>query len=393
MIDDSLLTDVFRQHRKKSRPSNPIDLSKPFTSVKNDNPFLLGNDKIEKDNYNTKVMSAMTNRYSQKSLRNIELHQPIFEPKSPTFNETYTLIKQLHRPRAKTAVEVESISDHVQKMHLRPVSEYMSPECIKVLVSYDIKEVSGEVEIIIHPENTFKSLIEVCKSRLTDKFVGLDSDQMRVVSKSRLMPNIDKLNQRGVQHEQKFILMFGNEKDIAPVGYPERIPPKENHRENSYSLKRLIEGLEAGTQISPSYEEICSLYEKGSRVIGNFSVSNSHGIIEWEGMTDVSDICLSEIVKISNYSVEIYPDDKNKPKWGCKLNKSALITLLNIEKKLTQNQKKLLESLEQTESNKLMQNIINDHTKTFKSMIEESKSEFISYDYASKMLKFRHLNK
>jgi nuclear pore complex protein Nup98-Nup96 len=66
--------------------------------------------------------------------------------------------------------------------------------------------------------------------------------------------------------------------------------------------------------------------------VKNFSIRNPHGKVTFHGFTDVANLDLDTIVRLSKNSFEIYPDEAMKPPVGEKLNKAAIISLYGIEK-------------------------------------------------------------
>lgn len=61
--------------------------------------------------------------------------------------------------------------------------------------------------------------------------------------------------------------------------------------------------------------------------VSNFTLYNEHGQVMWEGDTDIRGIDFSKTVHIVNKSIEVYPDDVEKPALGFGLNKPAVLTL------------------------------------------------------------------
>lgn len=57
---------------------------------------------------------------------------------------------------------------------------------------------------------------------------------------------------------------------------------------------------------------------------------NEHGSIEYPEPTDLINVNIDKLVFILPKQAEVYPDDKEKPEVGQKLNKRAIITLKNV---------------------------------------------------------------
>jgi hypothetical protein len=66
----------------------------------------------------------------------------------------------------------------------------------------------------------------------------------------------------------------------------------------------------------------------------NFSISNTFGLIEFPGETDLANVDLADVVTIELGGVEVYDDKRHVPypKVGQKLNRPARITLFQVQK-------------------------------------------------------------
>mmetsp|Transcript_3552 Transcript_3552/g.7615 ORF Transcript_3552/g.7615 Transcript_3552/m.7615 type:complete len:757 (+) Transcript_3552:1616-3886(+) len=87
--------------------------------------------------------------------------------------------------------------------------------------------------------------------------------------------------------------------------------------------------------LRPSLVELARMTTLELKRVSNFAVYNEHGMIEFEGITDVTLLDLDRIVRIDAKTVVVYPDDSEiaKPKVGQGLNKAAKVTLYNCKPK------------------------------------------------------------
>jgi len=75
----------------------------------------------------------------------------------------------------------------------------------------------------------------------------------------------------------------------------------------------------------PKISELAKYSYETLREIESFCIFNDEGMIEFEGLTDVTFVNMDDIVDISHV-IEVYPDENEKPKIGQKLNKPAILT-------------------------------------------------------------------
>ena len=80
-----------------------------------------------------------------------------------------------------------------------------------------------------------------------------------------------------------------------------------------------------GYQTQPKMSELAKYSFETLMEIDNFCVFNEDGMVEFEGTTDLTYVNLDEILDISHV-IELYPDEKRKPREGEKLNKPAFLT-------------------------------------------------------------------
>ena len=79
--------------------------------------------------------------------------------------------------------------------------------------------------------------------------------------------------------------------------------------------------------------------------IEGFSIRNKHGMIEFEGLTDVTYLNLDKLVDIDQNVIEVYPENVKKPPLGKKLNKSAILTFNKCRYSKKVSHKKVFEKL------------------------------------------------
>lgn len=102
-------------------------------------------------------------------------------------------------------------------------------------------------------------------------------------------------------------------------------------RDSYFSLK--IKGY----KINPDLKEIILFSEKNLSEIENFQISNEFGKILFLGKIDIRDCELEKIFIIKKKEIEIYPkniffEGINKPPFGKKFNKKAILTYKNYLK-------------------------------------------------------------
>ena len=79
--------------------------------------------------------------------------------------------------------------------------------------------------------------------------------------------------------------------------------------------------------------------------IEGFTILNKHGMIEFEGFTDVTYLNLDKLVDIDQNGIEVYPENVKKPPLGKKLNKSAILTFNKCRYSKKMSHKKVLKKL------------------------------------------------
>jgi len=85
-----------------------------------------------------------------------------------------------------------------------------------------------------------------------------------------------------------------------------------------------------GYYMIPSLEELQKLSEDELKNVSDFTVGLIDiGMVRFLGKTDVTGVDLDKIIEFTDRSVDIYPDDTNKPDIGKSLNKPAEITLFH----------------------------------------------------------------
>jgi hypothetical protein len=72
------------------------------------------------------------------------------------------------------------------------------------------------------------------------------------------------------------------------------------------------------------------------RKVKNFTIENSFGKIIFDGETDILGLNLDNLVTIKSKCIEVYPEDKDKPPLGEKLNKPAIMHLYKVMNKKDQ---------------------------------------------------------
>eukprot|EP00347_Sterkiella_histriomuscorum_P012284 403369179 len=149
----------------------------------------------------------------------------------------------------------------------------------------------------------------------------------------------------------------------------------------------------AGYQISPDMSDLSRMTLMQLQRVPDFTISNQHGSITFEGETDLTQVDLEDVVTISKRAVEVYGDDQahlsdkasenvqsdgtnrlsmrrsGKPPLGEKLNKKAVITLYDINVKKG-------DSLEEK-------------AKILEERALQMQGEHLSYDVENKIWKFR----
>lgn len=77
---------------------------------------------------------------------------------------------------------------------------------------------------------------------------------------------------------------------------------------------------------------------------------NGFGQVHWPGNTDLTEVDLDECVQIVQFAAEVYPTKMEqagrKPQVGFKLNKRAIITLNNMNKKQTESDEEYVQRLQ-----------------------------------------------
>ena len=99
--------------------------------------------------------------------------------------------------------------------------------------------------------------------------------------------------------------------------------PEEEEEEKQIDYHPIL--TKPGYQTQPKMSELAKYSFETLMEIDNFCVFNEDGMVEFEGTTDLTYVNLDEILDISHV-IELYPDEKRKPREGEKLNKPAFLT-------------------------------------------------------------------
>lgn len=80
----------------------------------------------------------------------------------------------------------------------------------------------------------------------------------------------------------------------------------------------------------PAFDQLKKLSESQLRKVQDFTIMNDHGKVYFQGLTDLTDTDLAEVVSIGSNQIEVYPDslkEQNRyPSLGHKLNRPAQLT-------------------------------------------------------------------
>ena len=105
-----------------------------------------------------------------------------------------------------------------------------------------------------------------------------------------------------------------NFKHLAPI---DQLPVLNSSSNNNYKT-------------TPDFITICRMSEKELKNVENFSIHNEHGRIDFEGVTDLSNLNLDQIVSIKEKRINVYQNDlDHKPPVGHGLNKPAVVHMFN----------------------------------------------------------------
>ena len=83
-----------------------------------------------------------------------------------------------------------------------------------------------------------------------------------------------------------------------------------------------------GYRTVPDYDEgLLRMTKAELENVSDFVIENDHGRIRFLGTTDLTGVDLARVVTIKARSVDVYPDESDRPPRGEKLNKEAHVTL------------------------------------------------------------------
>lgn len=99
--------------------------------------------------------------------------------------------------------------------------------------------------------------------------------------------------------------------------------PEEEEEEKEKDYHPIL--TKPGYHTQPKMSELAKYSFETLMEIDNFCVFNEDGMVEFEGLTDLTYVNLDEILDISHV-IELYPDERRKPREGEKLNKPAVLT-------------------------------------------------------------------
>jgi len=120
------------------------------------------------------------------------------------------------------------------------------------------------------------------------------------------------------------------EKDL---NLPKTISPLPQQKDiNTSNLTELLipKLTRPGYFTSPSLEELSSMTKEQLKAVPSFTVGLvDTGIIRFLGPTDVTGLDLDSIIIFKDRTIEVYPNDTNKPPIGQGLNKPAEISLFH----------------------------------------------------------------
>ena len=138
--------------------------------------------------------------------------------------------------------------------------------------------------------------------------------------------NFDEIDERiyvpksnGYEDDENSNKVEENEENQSHNNSDEEVEEEEKERDYHPILTK------PGYQTQPKMSELAKYSFETLLEIDNFCVFNEDGMVEFEGPTDLTYVNLDEILDISHV-IELYPDEKRKPREGEKLNKPAYLT-------------------------------------------------------------------
>lgn len=152
----------------------------------------------------------------------------------------------------------------------------------------------------------------------------------RVVEEDSLYPNLDRARSRDATPVATYSAL---KRDTSRLASPV-VPPRTNPALTKDDRAALPTLTRAGYTTSPPLADLALLTRAQLEQVSNFAVHHATmGSVSWEGLTDVTDLALDEIVlferneKTGTCSVEVYPLGSDIPPVGHKLNHPAIITV------------------------------------------------------------------
>lgn len=115
-------------------------------------------------------------------------------------------------------------------------------------------------------------------------------------------------------------------KDITIRSIQQEKVSTDSTEENTQVARETL-SLPPFYSVIPELDTLNSLSPEQIRRVDGLRVSNAHGIVLFRDPVDLSDYSLHLDLTISSSVVDIYPEGRERPEKGTKLNQRALITM------------------------------------------------------------------
>jgi Nucleoporin autopeptidase len=229
---------------------------------------------------------------------------------------------EIQPPKPKSKLNPFDQSEKTQKFEFKKREKFAnlkfeeySEDGIKYLKAYE-KPSSKTIEIIINAPENLKLTITIDTALLISdlkhsikSYVASSSDFVLVYNK-KILNDSQKVESAGILNGDEVLVQL-----IRPASYPsENMLPKVTK-----------------FKCYPSLSELSALSPSQLRRVKNFGLENQHGLIVFDGETDVTGLDIDKCLSIEHKNILGHGDSLGTLYIDPRLNKPALVTLFNFK--------------------------------------------------------------
>lgn len=183
--------------------------------------------------------------------------------------------------------------------------------------------------------------VEILNGQYAEIFINCDSLVSTLIKEifvtNNALQNQKNITNHYIEFENKIVLSNSDLKSNG-ITHNSKVKLKISENQSQRELlpkKNLVPKLtKKGYETKPPYHEICRMKKSELGKIQNFTIENEYGKIMFQNDTNIIGLNLDDIVEINNRSIDLYPDEVQRPAVGKGLNKPAIMTFYGFHKKL-----------------------------------------------------------